>query len=137
MTNTAKKNNIILIVDQNAQRRSNLATKLRLMGHTAEASTSGFQILHLIEDALNYELKSYAGLIIVEDSEDMPAREILLLVRNLHKNKEKFPILFLSKNHDPDDILLTIKEGANEYVIDFENQSKVTDKIKKHFELTP
>ncbi len=133
MNNVTQKNHIVLIVDQNIQRRSNLATKLRLLCHATEVSTSGFQVIHLIEQAQDFNLKSYSGLIIVEDSEDMPAREIMLLARNLHQNKEKFPILYLSKNHDPDEILLTIKEGANEYIIDLDNQAKVLDKFKKHF----
>ncbi len=135
MNKTTVKSNIVLIVDQNIQRRSNLATKLRLMGHITEVSSSGFQVIHLLEQAINYKAKSYSGLIIAEDSEDMPAREIMLLSRNIFKNKERFPILFLSKNHDPDDILLTIQEGANEYIIDYENQAKVLEKFKKHFPL--
>lgn len=135
MSNTTRKINIVLIVDQNIQRRSNLATKLRLMGHTTEVSSSGFQVIHLLEQAIAFKTKSYSGLIIAEDSEDMPAREIMLLTRNLFKDKTHFPILFLSKNHDPNDILLTIQEGANEYIVDFENQAKVLEKTKKHFPL--
>ena len=127
------KTNIVLIVDKNAQRRSNLATKLRLMGYNVEISDSGFQVIHLLEQAQEFSTKSYSGLIITENSEDMPAREIMLLSRNIYSDKEKFPILYLSKNHDPDDILLTIKEGANEYIVDLENQANVINKFRKHF----
>jgi response regulator RpfG family c-di-GMP phosphodiesterase len=137
MNQISKKSNIVLIVDQNVQRRSNVATKVRLMGFSTEVSDSGFQVVHLIEQALETQTKAYSGLIIVEDSEDMPAREVLLLVRNLHKNKDQFPILFLSRNHDPDEILQTIKEGANEYIIDLDNQAKILDKVKKHFYFNP
>lgn len=125
-------NKILLIVDTNIQRRSHLATKLRLVGHTTEVSDSGFQVISLLENAIDHKQKSYSGLIIVEDSEDMPGREIMLLVRNLFKDKSSFPILVLNRAHDPDDILLTIKEGANEYVVDFDNQSKVLEKVRKH-----
>ncbi len=137
MNKPAVKTDIVLIVDQNIQRRSNLATKLRLMGYTTELSSSGLHVVHLLEQAIDYKLKSYSGLIIVENSEDMPGREIMLLTRNIEKDKERFPILLLSKGHDPEEILLAIQEGANEYIIDFDNQGKILDKVKKHFPLKP
>lgn len=135
MNKSTAKVEIILIIDCNVQRRSNLATKLRLMGHATEVSSSGFHAIHLLEQAKDFKMKNYSGLIIVENSGDMPAREIMLLARNIFDNKLKFPILYLSKNNDPDEILQTIQEGANEYIIDFNNQTKVLDKVSKHIPL--
>lgn len=132
MNNKSQKTDIILVIDQNIQRRSNLAVKLRLMGYATEVSSSGFQAIHLLEEAQDFNLKAYRGLIITEDSEDMPGREIMLLVRNIMPSKDKFPIFYLSKITDPDEIIQIIHEGANEYIVAFENQSKIIEKISKH-----
>ena len=133
MTQTIKKENVLLIVDENTTRRSNLATKLRIQGHDTEVSSSGFHLLNMIEQAIKFDNKTFRGLVIVGNSEDMPAREIILLVRNIFQSKVVFPILCVGGSEDPEEIVEIIKEGANEFVINISDQVKIIEKINKYF----
>lgn len=131
MPNSDKPEKTILIVDANVNRRSNLATKFRIFGHRTEVCSSGFQVIHFLEQAIEKKNKAYSTLVIYEDSEDMSGREIILLARNIHKDKAKFTIFYINDVNDPEEILETIKDGANEYIIDIGNQTKVIDKVRK------
>jgi CheY-like chemotaxis protein len=124
------KDNIVLIVDQNATRKNNLSSRLRMMGYTTELISSGFQAIHLLEQSEKLK-KSYAIVIILGESEDMPGREVLLLSRQLVKNKNKLPILYINKDKDPDEILQIIKEGANDYIVEGQNDSQIVAKVQK------
>lgn len=125
--------NTILLVDQNPTRRNNLSSRLRMMGYTIEIASSGFQAIHLLEDTQTnqYNKKRYRLILILGDSEDMPGREILLLMREIIKEKAKLPILLGNPDDDPENILKMIKEGANDYIVDMKNDGKIVNKITK------
>ncbi len=125
--------NIILLVDQNPTRRNNLSSRLRMLGYTIEIASSGFQALHLLEDSNfnKYNQKRYRLVLVLDDSEDMPGREIMLLMREVVKEKNKLPILLGSGDNDPEHILNIIKEGANDYIVDVKNDAKIVSKVTK------
>lgn len=125
-----KKENIVLIIDQNANRKNNLSTRLRMIGYSTEISSSGFQAIHLLEQSEKSN-KSYSIVLILGESEDMPGREILLLARQINSSKTKLPILYINKDKDPDEILQIIKEGANDYIVEGQNDSQIVTKIQK------
>ena len=119
----------ILIIDENVQFRNTLATCLRLQGYSVEYASGGFHLLHLLEKHRDHSL-----LIFHEDMLDMPATEIIMLVRNL-KNATELPILFISKNSNEERIREIILSGANEYIVKSPNFQSIVDKAKIYFNL--
>ena len=136
MNETIQKKSVVLIIDENTTRKNNLSSKLRHVGYATELSSSGFHAIHLIEKGAKSDSKLYKLVLIVGDSSDMPGREILLLMRNLVESKEKLPILFLHEDNDPESILETMKEGANDYIVDLQNYGKVITKVQKFAPIT-
>ena len=128
-----KNKNLLLLVDENPTRRNNLSSRLRMLGYGIEICSSGFQAIHLLEETLlNKESnKNYRLILVLDDSEDMSGREIMLLMRELVKDKAKLPILIGHPDDDPENILKIIKEGANDYIVDVKNDGKIITKIKK------
>ncbi|MCR9205735.1 MAG: response regulator [Halobacteriovoraceae bacterium] len=126
-----KKENVILIVDQNLNRKNNLSTRLRMLGYHTELISSGFQVLSKLEETKENNLKVYRLVLIIGDSEDMPGREIILLSREVRKDKAKLPILYVSSENDPDEILQTLKEGANDYLVVSESEGPIVSKVQK------
>lgn len=131
-----KKENIVLIIDQNANRKNNLSSRLRMMGYSTELCSSGFQAVHLLEQSEKSK-KTYSIVLIIGESEDMPGREILLLARQINDSKTKLPILYINKDKDPDEILQIIKEGANDYIVESHNDSQIVSKIQKFAPIHP
>lgn len=125
-----KKENIVLIIDQNPTRRNNLSSRLRMMGYSTELSSSGFHSISLLEEAQKQK-KFYRLILIVGEAEDMPGREILLLMRAINTSKTALPILYVNKDKDPDEILNVIKDGANDYIVESHNDSQIVTKVKK------
>lgn len=126
-----KKDNIILIVDQNLNRKNNLSSRLRMIGYQTELISSGFQVLNKLEETKDKGLKDYRLVLIIGDSEDMPGREILLLSREVRKDKSKLPILYVSSENDPNEILQTLKEGANDYLVVSDSEGPIVSKVQK------
>lgn len=126
-----KKENVILIVDQNATRKNNLSSRLRMIGYSTELISSGFQTLSLLEKSRDKKITNYRMVIIIGDSEDMPGREVLLLAREISKDKSKLPILYVARENDPDLIVQIIKEGANDYLVETSNEAPIVNKIQK------
>jgi PleD family two-component response regulator len=131
MSATTEKKNVILIIDENTTRKNNLSSKLRHVGYATELCSSGFHAVHLLEKIERDNSKCYRLILIIGDTADMPGREVLLLMRNVIESKNKLPILILHEDSDPDNILQTIKEGANDYIVDIENYGKVLTKVQK------
>lgn len=125
-----KKENIVLIIDQNPNRKNNLSSRLRMMGYTTELSASGFHAISLLEESQK-RIKSYRLILILGDAEDMPGREILLLMRTINQNKTSLPILYVNEDKDPEEIIKVIKEGANDYIVDVQNEGQIVSKVKK------
>lgn len=101
-----------------------------MMGYSTELCSSGFQAIYLLEQSANLR-KSYAIVLILGESEDMPGREVLLLARQVNESKQKLPILYINKDRDPDEILQIIKEGANDYIVEGQSDSQIVAKIQK------
>jgi PleD family two-component response regulator len=131
MSEKVQKKDVVLIIDESTTRKNNLSSKLRHIGYATEVCSSGFHAIHLVEKIGMSASKLYRIVLIVGDSTDMPAREVLLLMRNVIQSKEKLPILFLHEDNDPDNILETIKDGANDYIVDLQNYGKILGKVQK------
>ena len=125
MTALEEKHFKILIVDENVQFRNNLASRLRIQGFTVEFATGGFHLFHLLERFRDWNL-----IIFHEDMLDMPAEEMILLIRN-SKDKNELPILFISKNNNEKEICDMIFNGANEYVIKSANFQPIVERAQK------
>lgn len=117
----------IIIVDENVQFRNTLASRLRLLGFHVEFATGGFHLLHVLEKHWDFSL-----VIIHENMEDMPAEEMISLVRT-HKNKTELPILFISPNNNEEEICEMIFNGANEYIVKSSNFQPIVDRAQKYF----
>ena len=125
-----KKKNIILLVDNNINRRNNLGTRLRMLGYTPEVCSSGMQAISLLEKSDKARI-TYRSILIIGDSEDMPGREVMLLMREIEKDKGTLPILIVDEDNDPENILQAIHEGANDYIVDVNNDVKIVKKLQK------
>lgn len=117
----------ILIVDENINYRNNLATKLRIEGFNVEFASGGFHALHMIEGHKDYNL-----IIFHENMEDMPAHEIIALIRE-SKNKSELPVLFISASNNEEEICDMIFIGANEYVVQSTNFKPILERVHKYF----
>lgn len=102
-----------------------------MLGYDTELMSSGFQVLHRLEESRDKKTKSYCLVLILGDSEDMPGREIMLLSREVKKDKTKLPILYVAKENDPDYIIQMIKEGANDYIVETSNEGQILSKVQK------
>jgi len=129
MAKPNKKEIQVLLVDGNLQRRNTLSSRLRVSGFVVEAATGGFHALNLSEN------KTYNGIIVVEDSDDMPGREIIGLMRQQYPDKEKLPILYLGAKGQPEEILDFMNLGANEFVVYTGNFQIVLEKLKQYLKV--
>lgn len=125
-----KKKNTLLLVDPNQQRRNNLSTRFRLQGYDVELATSGFHCIHLVEDAKDRQ-KTYSLVLIVENMDDMPGREIIQLTRDINPLKDKYPILYMSSEKDPEEVLEFMNLGVNDFIVLTDNFKAILDKALK------
>lgn len=119
----------IFILDDNISYRNILASRLRLQGYDVDFASGGFHFFHMFEK-LRFNIHA---VIIHEDMHDMPAQEIMGLIRT-HRTKAELPIIYLSKNSNEDIICEMVLAGANDFIVKSDNIAPVTDKIKKYFE---
>ncbi|EQC47597.1 response regulator [Bacteriovorax sp. Seq25_V] len=101
----------IMIVDSKASRRDSLASRFRLQGYYTDLSNSGFQALSQLEKDPEYK-----SLIVLGNSSDMSAAELIGLTREFRK-KDILQILFVDKKADQEDVLEMFKIGANDYIV--------------------
>ena len=119
----------IVIVDENVTFRNNLATRLRMQGFHVEFATGGFHLLNTLEKHWDFNL-----IILHENMQDMPAEEMISLVR-IHRNKAELPILFISATSTEEEICEMVLNGANEYIVQPNNFQPIVDRAKKYFTL--
>lgn len=119
----------VLIVSENINFRNILAGKLRTQDNfDVEFATGGFHLLHLLERHKDFNL-----IICNEDMDDMPAHEIISMIR-LHKTKTELPILFVSKNNDEEEICDFIFLGANDYIVQTSNYKPIIERAQKYLQ---
>lgn len=129
MPSYEEKNFKIIIVDENIQFRNTLASRLRMMGFHVEFASGGFHLMHTLEKHWDFNL-----VIIHENMDDMPAEEMIQLVR-IHKTKSELPILFISANSSEEEICEMVLNGANEYIVRPKNPQPIIDRAQKYFTL--
>jgi DNA-binding response OmpR family regulator len=118
----------ILIVADPGQMIDGICSRLRTQGVAIEFISSGFQAVALIEKGALRKSLEFNLVILFENCYDMPQREILNLVR-LSAPVNKLPILCMSKETEVTDIKVILKEGSNDFLIDYDNFNKVLDKV--------
>ena len=123
------KENVILIVDKDLNRRNTFSSRLRHTGYQTELASSGFQAVHMVEKSKDNN-KFFTLVMLVSDADDMPGREILNLMRTI-ANKKELPILVMNKEKDPEAILEIMKEGANDFLVLTDNFQKILQKAEK------
>ncbi len=99
-----KKEIDILLVDDNAKTRQTFSSRLRLLGVNIEAAISGFHAISLMESNI------YSLVIIMGNMSDMPAFEMISLIKDNHKD---VLVIFKSMNSKND----IEKEDAEKYGI--------------------
>lgn len=117
----------IIIVDENVQFRNTLASRLRMQGFHVEFASGGFHLMHTLEKHWDFNL-----IIIHENMDDMPAEEMIQLVR-IHKTKTELPILFISASSSEEEICEMVLTGANEYIVKPKNPQPIIDRAQKYF----
>lgn len=120
----------ICILSENINFRNILAGKLRMENFDVEFADGGFHLLHLLERHRG----DYQMIIFNEDMKDMPAFEIITMVRQA-KSKAELPILFISKNNDEEEVCDMIINGANEYLIQNSNYKPIVECAQKYSHL--
>lgn len=118
----------VLLATENQTFRNNLGQKLRFEGFDVEFATGGFHILHLLEYERDYNL-----IIIHENMHDMPAFEIVSLIRTT-RTKLELPIIFISKDQKEETVVEMIQWGANDFVVQSTNLAPIAEKTKKYFQ---
>lgn len=119
----------ILIADEHIDFRNKIASRLRVLGFHVEFATGGFHLLHILEKNWDYNL-----VIIHDNMADMPAIEIISLVRN-NKNKFELPIMFIADKGHKDQLNEIGSSGANDYILKSPNLQPIIDKAIKYFTL--
>ena len=117
----------ILLVSNNDTRRNNLSSFLRLQGYVVDTFTSGFQVMNLVE---NSKFDSHL-IFVVENLEDMSGQELVGLIRVFQPNKKKLPLLFMSDDADPEEIIHLIKEiQVNMFIKLTDNMNLILEKVR-------
>lgn len=116
----------ILVVSENINFRNILAGKLRVESFDVEFATGGFHTIYLLERQRDFNM-----VIVNEDMEDMPAHEIIAMVRTM-KSKSELPILFISKENNEEEVCDLIFIGANEYLVQTANYMPIIERAKKY-----
>lgn len=120
-----KKYHKILIVSDDAKFKNSLASPFRLQNFLIDLATGGFHLLSIMEERNDYSL-----IILYEDMSDMPAGEVISLLR-LTKSQKDLPIIYVSKKNDESEIWDLLASGANEYIVHTGNFGPIIDKAKK------
>lgn len=127
---TIEENNFnILIASEKIDFRDALATRLRIQDFHVEFATSGFHLLHLIEKP-----KGCSLVILFENMADMPADEIILMIRST-KNKTELPILYVSQKNCKEEIFNKVTSGVNDYIVRTSHFQPIIARVRKYFEL--
>ncbi|MBC7712423.1 MAG: response regulator [Rhizobacter sp.] len=117
----------ICILSENHSFKNILAGKLRMENFDVEFADGGFHLLHLLERHRD----DFNMIIFNEDMQDMPAFEVISLIRQ-SKSKTELPILFISKNGSEEDIYEMVLSGANEYVVQTANYKPIVERAQKY-----
>tara|TARA_Y100000590_G_scaffold281237_1_gene316088 strand:+ start:119344 stop:119850 length:507 start_codon:yes stop_codon:yes gene_type:complete len=121
----------ILYVDGNETRKKQTSSRLRMQAFNVELAQGGFHAIHLVE-------KHPFNLVIIQgdELEDMPAEEIVGLLRNVH-TRDELPILAILPEADDEAAASLAESGANEIIINNGNFNMVLSEIEKLQKKTP
>ena len=124
----ANSNRSILIIDDHAQRKTALSSRLRMQGFTIDVATGGFHGVHLAEK------NRYNLVMIIDDMEDMPAYETLGLIRHRH-DSASLPVIIMrseGKELDKEEQSFLEEEQVNEVVPWKDEFNSILRKIQRH-----
>jgi DNA-binding response OmpR family regulator len=115
----------ILFIDGNDSRKKQTSSRLRMQNFDVEIAQGGFHSIYLVE-------RESFGLIIIQgdELEDMPAEEVISLLRNIH-TREELPIMAILAQVDDDVAADLANSGANEILINTGNFNLILKEIEK------
>lgn len=117
----------ILVATNNLNYRNTLGAKLRFEGFNVEFAEGGFHLLHLLERGSEYNL-----IIVHENQHDMPAYEVISLIRT-QKTKTELPVIYISKTKNDEDVCEMVFVGANEFMQQSSNFAPLMERTRKYF----
>ncbi len=115
----------ILYIDGNDTRKKQTSSRFRMQAFNVELAGGGFQAIHLVEKH-PFDLVILQG----DEAEDMPAEEIVGLLRNIH-GRDELPILAILPEADDEMAASLAESGVNEIIINDGNFNKVLSEIEK------
>lgn len=115
----------ILFIDGNDVRKKQTSSRLRMQNFVVEIVGGGFHAIHLVEKE-NFNMIITQG----DDLEDMPAEEVVSLIRNIH-SREELPILSILSEADDEVATALANSGANEIIINTGNFNVILKEIEK------
>jgi two-component system alkaline phosphatase synthesis response regulator PhoP len=113
----------ILLIDENKTHRDRLGQRLRGRGYDVTIGTGGFHACNLLEN------EDFNLIILVGNMFDMPGIEFMSLVRTEYGNDD-LPIILLGTSTKSKDILDSLSNGANEYVVQSDNVATLLKKVE-------
>lgn len=115
----------ILLIDGNETRKKQMSSRLRMQNFSVDLAQNGFHSIHMVEKQ-PYQLIIIHG----NDLDDMPAEEVIGLVRNIHP-RDELPILAILSEPDDDYAVILAESGVNEILTDNGNFNTILAEIKK------
>lgn len=118
----------ILLIDDHAQRKTTLSSRLRMQGFTIDVATGGFHAIHLAEK------NRYNLIMMIDDMEDMPVVEALSLIRYKH-DSASLPVMIMrspGKEFDREEQKLLKEEQVNEIIVWKDEFSTILRRIQRH-----
>lgn len=116
-------NNKKLLLVSDKKKFRDLAGQVLRKNYNVKFASGGFHALHLIEE------EGFEMVVIVGNSEEMPAIELITLLRTGHNQKD-LPILFLYSKGSTE-MLDAIEAGANGYLPISQNLNPLVKKIQE------
>lgn len=117
----------VLLLDNETEHNHDFIQKVRVAGYDLDIASEGMQCLSMVEST------DYFAVILVDNSVDMSAKEVLLLIRNSYP-KSILPIIYVSTktNKDKEDVLDIIINGGNDYMTGGIENPQILEKLGRY-----
>lgn len=119
----------ILIVDDEPVNLQVFKNFLKLQNYTLTLTSSGHEALTLLENGLNPDI-----VLLDVMMPRMTGYEVIQVIRSRF-SADRLPILLLSARHQPEDIVLGLEVGANDYLTKPINKDELLARIQTHLQI--
>ena len=115
----------ILISCKDQKKRDTMGSRLRGQGYQVEIAKDPFHSLHLIEE------KKFGLAILSTLQENMSSFELLTLMRQNFTKKTLPIIVMVNRRTSEQDLMDTVKVGANSCLVESDNVGQLVKEIEK------